>query len=194
MNWKLEAGCPSAAASFQWWPMNVTFFHALLMSGAAACVAAVSLVTTYCHVNLKKEHILSAPPSSPPLPPPYAFPSQHPLVGSHRLHQTFNPNSIRLSAFPLLPSPPFFPSLRYIPTHFSLFSLIFPFLPSLSPSFQFHASVQDVTTVTFLEHPHIPLSCSLFFPPRLMIPPQTENSDHTSPWNTSVVSAHIWNL
>lgn len=123
MNWKLEAGCPSAAASFQWRPMNVTFFHALLMSGAAACVAAVSLVTTYCHVNLKKEHILSAPPSSPPLPPPYAFPSQHPLVGSHRLHQTFNPNSIRLSAFPLLPSPsileihpyPFFSFLSHLP-------------------------------------------------------------------------------
>lgn len=80
----------------------------------------------------KKGRIFSAPTGSPPLPPPHALPSQHPSVASHRLHQTFNPNSIRPSAFPLL-LPPSFPSLRYIPSLFLSFHSHLPNLASLHP-------------------------------------------------------------
>lgn len=165
------------------------------MSGAAACVAAARLVTTLCHVNLKKKgRIFSAPTGSPPLPPPHALPSQHPSVASHRLHQTFNPNSIRPSAFPLL-LPPSFPSLRYIP---SLFLSIHSHLPNLA---SLHPCISIPRNCPGRDWSDLPGSSSdslVMFsispPPRLMIRPQTENSDHRSPRNTSVVSAHVWNL
>lgn len=51
----MEVCCSSAAASCPVAAVNGTFSHALLMGGAVACVAAASLVTTYCHVNVKKK-------------------------------------------------------------------------------------------------------------------------------------------